>query len=304
MTDTIFQTYFGFSGVPFALPPDPSFMFWTSQHSKAFTVIEYGLVTGAAVTVLTGEVGAGKTTLMHALLKSLPDDTRVGLISNSGMAGADLMRWIASALEIKLQDPNDAVQVFNDFQNHLVEEFAHGRRVVLIFDEAQNLGPDRLEELRMLTNVNSGTDDLLQLILIGQPELREILSRHSLRQFAQRVSVFFHLKEMDLSTTRKYVCHRLRHVGGTGTEISDDAVSLIHEKSGGVPRMVNKFCELSLVYAAGADKKSVDQAIVQEVLDDGLVLLPTQPLPVDADDVTEAPAAAPLPFGRKTGAAE
>jgi type II secretory pathway predicted ATPase ExeA len=285
---TLFQKHFGLTGVPFALTPDPDFLFWSPQHRKAFTVLEYGLLTGAPVTVLTGEVGAGKTTLMHALLNALPDKTQVGLISNADASGGQLMRWIANALDIPIDDPKDRVGMLAAFQHHVIEQFALGRRVVLVFDEAQNLGPERLEELRMLTNINFGKNDLLQLILIGQPELRGLLSRHSLRQFSQRVSVFFHLREMDLETTRNYISHRLKHVGGTGEEFSDEAMSLIFKTSGGVPRMVNKLCQLSLVYAAGVDSRTVDQATVQEILDDGLVLFPTEPLRLGEEHKGEA----------------
>ncbi|WP_422908473.1 ExeA family protein [Primorskyibacter sp. 2E233] len=275
--------------MPFALTPDPDFLFWSPHHRKAFTVLEYGLMSGAPVTVLTGEVGSGKTTLLHALLAVLPKDTKVGLISNANAANGQLMRWIANSLDIPILDPNDTVGMFESFQSYVIEQFAQGRRVVLIIDEAQNLGPERLEELRMLTNINAGKNELLQLMLIGQPELRSLLSQHSLRQFAQRVSVFFHLKEMDLQATGNYIRHRLKHVGGTGDEFSTEAIALIHEQARGVPRVINKLCDLSMVYAASAGRKTVDLEVIEELLDDGIVLFSETPFPLEEDMRTDVP---------------
>jgi len=239
--------------------------------------LEYGFITGAPVTVLTGEVGSGKTTLMHALLAEVPEDTKVGLISNANTSNGKLMRWINNSLDIPITDPSDNVEMFESFQNFVIGQFAEGHRVVIVIDEAQNLGTEILEELRMLTNINSGKNELLQLILIGQPELRALLSQHNLRQFAQRVAVSFHLREMDCETTSEYISHRLKRVGGSGEAFTEDAVKLIYEKSRGIPRVVNKLCELSLVYAASFGKDTVEVDTVQELLDDGLVLLTDPP---------------------------
>lgn len=247
-------------------------LFWSPAHHKAFTILEYGLMTHAPLTVVTGEVGAGKTTLIQALLRQIDPGLRVGLVSNARGDRGDLLRWVLNALDVPAPPGADYVTLFQIFQDFVVAQYAAGHRVVLIFDEAQNLGAEMLEELRMLTNINSGSDDLLQLILLGQPELREIITRPELRQFAQRVSATFHLKSMDAATTAGYIAHRLRQAGGTGTEFEPAAIARIHAEADGVPRVVNKICDLGLVYAMAAGRQTVGADLIAELIDDGLVL--------------------------------
>lgn len=265
--------HFGFSVRPFSILPDPDMLFWSDRHRKAFSVLEYGLMTRAPLTVVTGEVGAGKTTLIQALLRRTGPDMRVGLISNARGDRGDLLRWILNAFDITTPRDADYVQLFQSFQDFVLGEYAAGRLVVLIFDEAQNLGADTLEELRMLTNINSGTDELLQLILLGQPELRQIILRPELRQFAQRVSATYHLGSFDAATTAAYIRHRLKAAGGSGDEIEPDAAARIHAESRGVPRMINKIADLALVYAAAAGSPAVGADLVDELIADGVILI-------------------------------
>ncbi|MBK4218142.1 AAA family ATPase [Paracoccus caeni] len=248
-------------------------IFWSDKHRKAFAVLEYGLMTRAPLTVVTGEVGAGKTTLIQALLCKVEDDMCVGLISNARGDRGDLLRWILNAFDVPTPQGADYVQLFQTFQDFVLSEYAAGRLVVLIFDEAQNLGADTLEELRMLTNINSGKDELLQLVLLGQPELREIIMRPELRQFAQRVSATFHLGSFDAEGTAAYIRHRLKQAGGSGDEISPEAAARIHAEARGVPRMINKIADLTLVYGAAADVEAVTVELVDEVIGDGLILI-------------------------------
>ena len=194
--------------------PDPDFLFWSQAHTRAFAILEYGLVTHAPLTVVTGEVGTGKTTLVQALLRQIDEDITIGLISNAQGGRGDLLRWVLSALDIPPDPSDDYVTLFEQFQDFVIDEYAAGRFVVLIIDEAQNLTHEALEELRMLTNINSNKDALLQLILLGQPELRMRITDPSLRQFAQRVTATYHLDPMDLATTRQYIRHRLCHRAG------------------------------------------------------------------------------------------
>ena len=160
--------HYGFSVRPFSILPDPDMLFWSDRHRKAFAVLEYGLMTRAPLTVVTGEVGAGKTTLIQALLRQVDDDLRIGLISNARGDRGDLLRWVLNAFDIATPKDADYVDLFQSFQDFVLTEYAAGKLVVLIFDEAQNLGPETLEELRMLTNINSGADELLQLILLAE----------------------------------------------------------------------------------------------------------------------------------------
>ncbi|MAU47668.1 MAG: ATPase [Yangia sp.] len=287
MASELFNSHFGFRETPFALTPDPEFLYWSALHRKAYTVLEYGVVTGAPITVLTGEVGSGKTTLLRRLLGSITADLTVGLMSNAQADRGDLLRWVLAAFGLDAPDRADPVAMFHAFQDFVVREYSEGRRVLLIIDEAQNLGARRLEELRMLTNVNSGKDELLQLVLVGQPELKGLLRSPNLRQFAQRVSIFYHLKPLDHEGTTQYIQHRLRHVGGKGDEFSAAAVARIYSESHGVPRVTNKLCELSLVYAAMSDSPTVELEHVVEVLDDGL-FIDTEPFVLGPDALSKA----------------
>lgn len=274
MSKDLYTHHFGFSERPFSLLPDPSFLYWSKAHSRAFSVLEYGMTTRAPLTVITGEVGTGKTTLIQALLGLISDDITVGLISNAQGGRGDLLRWVLNAYDLKAPRDADYVELFQLFQNFILDEYAEGRFVTLIIDEAQNLCFETLEELRMLTNINSNKDELLQLILLGQPELRTMITRPELRQFAQRVSTAYHLSGMDLDTTRQYVNHRLGHVGGTGHEIENAAVIRIHAVSRGIPRVINKICDLALVYAASGGENRVTLTLLEELIEDGLILLP------------------------------
>jgi type II secretory pathway predicted ATPase ExeA len=237
-------------------------------------VLEYGVMTRAPITVITGEVGAGKTTLLQKLLQEFDDDTVVGLISNAQGGRGDLLRWSLSAMDVPVDHGADYVEQHQAMQAFLIENYAKGRRAVLIIDEAQNLSREGLEELRMMTNINSGKDELLQLILVGQPELREMISGYDMRQFAQRVMASFHIPNMDVETTEEYVRHRLRHAGGTGQEFTRGAIGLIHKYSKGVPRLVNKYADFAMVYAASSDLQKVDEMTVCEVIEDGLFVVP------------------------------
>jgi len=266
----LYTDFFGFSERPFTLLPDPDFLFWSRAHRRAFSVLEYGVMTCAPLTVVTGEVGAGKTTLIQKLLRMMGEDITIGLISNAQGDRGELLQWVLNALAIPTDLGGEYVTMFQQLQDFLINEYAEGRRVVLVIDEAQNLSNEGLEELRMLTNINANKDELLQLILVGQPELRSQISQPKLRQFAQRVTATYHIPAMDLATVQGYIQHRLQHVGGTGTEFSPDAVDVIFEASGGIPRLVNKLCDFCLVYAATEEKRVIGREIVREVLNDGI----------------------------------
>ena len=274
MSSDLYLDHFGFKERPFSLSPDPDFLFWSRAHMRAFSVLEYGIVTRAPMTVVTGEVGTGKTTLIQALLRKLDSDQVVGLISNAQGDRGDLLRWVLNALDVPHAGETDYVTLFQVFQDFVLSVYAGGGSVVLIIDEAQNLGSDTLEELRMLTNINSGKDELLQLILLGQPELRTLIERPELRQFAQRVSATYHINPMDRTAAGDYIRHRLRHVGGSGDEFSDDAITEIHRESLGIPRIINKYCDLALVYGSSSQQKQIDLATVKELVDDGLLIRP------------------------------
>jgi general secretion pathway protein A len=244
-------------------------------------VLEYGIMSRAPITMITGEVGAGKTTLLQKLLQNFDESTVVGLISNAHGNRGELLQWVLNALNVECDPAAPYVAKFQLLQDFIIAQYAEGRSVTLVIDEAQNLTIEGLEELRMLTNINSNKDELLQLILLGQPELREMTTRPELRQFAQRVSAAYHLTGMDKDTTVEYVRHRLRHVGGSGDEFTEKAIEMIHDQSQGIPRLVNKLAEFGMVYATAADKTVVDEDVMVEVLQDD-IFLNTDILPGEA----------------------
>lgn len=266
----IYLDYFGLRERPFNLVPDPEFLFWSPAHRRAFAMLEYGIVTSAPITLITGDVGAGKTTLLHHLLNSLEEDLQVGLISNAHGTRDELLRWVLQALDQKCPSSAGYVELFGTFEQFLIAEYAEGRRVVLVFDEAQNLNRESLEELRMFTNINSNKDVLLQLVLVGQPELRDVVHQADLTQFAQRVAASFHLPALDAVTVRDYIDHRLQIAGATTELFSPKASNAIYTATKGVPRLINQLCDLSLLYAYTEDRKMVTASVVQQVLDDGV----------------------------------
>lgn len=270
MSQPLYAEFFGLTSRPFTLVPDPAFIFWSHQHRKAYSILEYGILSHAPITLVTGEIGAGKTTLLQTLLSSMDSDITVGLVSNAQGGRGELLQWILNALSVPVRRDETYVEMFQKLQDFLIEEYAAGRRVILIFDEAQNLSMEGLEELRMLTNVNSNKDELIQLILVGQPELRDMVLSPKMRQLAQRVAASFHLGVMGASTVKQYIEHRLRKVGGTGHEFTPEACELIHRETGGVPRLVNQLCDFAMLYAWSSETKEVGVDLVKEVVADGM----------------------------------
>lgn len=263
----MYEAYYGFRERPFALTPDPEYMFLAQDHRTALTMLEYGLTQQAPIMLITGEVGCGKTTLIRYLLSRLDESTTVGLISNVGRNFNDLLKWVCTAFGIPYQGRDDATlhEVFSQF---LIREYAANRRVLLIVDEAQNLGPDPLEDLRVLTNINADKHVVLQVVLVGQPELRATIQDPALRQLAQRISVDYHIEPMSLDDAHWYISHRLRIAGGAVSLFRKGAIRMIHEASGGVPRLINQLCDAALVYGYSDRSPRIERAIVEEVLKD------------------------------------
>ena len=259
--------FFGFAQRPFALTPDPEFLYWTDAHRGAYAMLQYGLNTHAPITLLTGEIGSGKTLLLQYFVEDLDEDVTLSMVTNTRPGTRDILQWLLP--ELANQSTGDE-RTFRRVREFFINEYNEGRRVVLIIDEAQNLSLEALEELRMLTNINIGKEDVLQLFLVGQPELRDMVRRPELIQFAQRVAANYHIPVMDQDTVGGYVAHRLRVAGGQPSIFSRQAAALVHSASGGVPRLVNQLCDLSLTYAFAEQQDMVRRTTVQAVLDDGL----------------------------------
>ena len=261
----MYETFYSFREKPFSLLPDPAFLFLARQHSTALAVLEYGLVNQAGFTVVTGEIGCGKTTLIRHVLNSLGQDITVGLLSNTQRG--ELLQWVLMAFGLDYRG-KEKVALYETFLEFIIDEYAKNRRTVLIIDEAQNLGVDALEELRMLSNVNADKDQVLQLILVGQPELRATLSRPGLIQFAQRVAVDYFLVPLESEQIGSYIRHRLEIAGGDPALFKPEACQLVYHHSEGIPRLINLLCDTALVYGYAAGKQKIDVELVREVVQD------------------------------------
>lgn len=269
-TKGFYADFFGFRERPFTLLPDPDLIFWSREYRRAFSVLEFGVVSRAPITLLTGAIGCGKTTLLRELLLRIDRTVTVGLISNAQGGRGDLIQWVMNALGLSFDPRAGYVQLFQAMQDFMISEYAAGRRTLLIVDEAQNLSQESLEELRLLTNINTGKDEVVQLVLVGQPELREMIFRPSLEQLAQRIAVSYHLEPLNVATTAGFISHRLQAVGGTGAEFSPEAKALVHQVTRGVPRLINQFCDMALLYAWTTETRQVDPQILNHVLEDNV----------------------------------
>jgi general secretion pathway protein A len=292
----MYERFFGFSTKPFALTPDPSFLFGSRQHSMALTLLEYGLESQASFALLTGEIGSGKTTLVRRLIQNVGEQVQVGLISNSHAGFTSIHRWALSALGTAAP-AGDELAAYEALVDAFVRNYAAGRRTLLIVDEAQNLSVPVLEELRLLSNVNMDRDVVLQIVLVGQPELRAKLGAPELRQLAQRITVDYHLSPLERRETAAYIRHRLQAAGGGSEVFEPEAIVYIHGRTGGVPRLINQLCDIALVYAFAEGRQHVSPEIVRQVLVDRAG---GQALPLfGAVDTARAPHAAKVELAGK-----
>lgn len=263
----MYENFYGLRERPFALLPDPSFLYMSKRHATALTLLQYSIQNRQGFTVITGEVGCGKTTLINRLLDEVGPELRVGLINFTHNNFGEMAEWIMMAYGLEYKGKTQ-VELYDDFVQFLIREYAAGHPVVLIVDEAQNLGVKGLEEVRMLSNVNAQKDYLLHLILVGQPELHDLLKKHELRQLTQRVSVAYNLEPFSFGDVAAYIAHRMKVAGGDPAVFAPEAVRLIAAASDGIPRLVNTLCDLCLVYGFSAERARIDGATVRSVLRD------------------------------------
>jgi general secretion pathway protein A len=263
----MYEHFYGLREKPFAVTPDPAYLYLAKRHRHALTLLEYVLTEATGFALITGEVGCGKTTVVRHFLEHTDRQLNVGFITNTHPGFGPLLPWIMEALGMDVGQATASEQ-FRRFVTHIKQEYQAGRRVVLVVDEAQNLGVAGLEELRVLSNLNIGSHMLLQTILIGQPELRATLGMQQLRQFAQRISIDHHLEALHAEETLGYVRHRLTVAGGRPDLFTPEALDLIHECTGGVPRVINIVCDTALVYAFSDQRASVGIDTVENVIQD------------------------------------
>jgi general secretion pathway protein A len=263
----MYESFFGLKEKPFSLLPDPDFLFMSSKHSLALSILEYSLAGQAGFCAITGDIGSGKTTLIRTLLRRIGRDVTLGLISNTHSGLTDITAWALAAFGRGTNAQSDA-EIYQELMHFLIGEYGAGRRCVLIVDEAQNLTVEALEELRLISNINADKDLLLQIILVGQPELLVKLKSPELAQFAQRISISYHLTPLSFQDTRRYIRHRLQIAGADRPIFSDAAIGAVQYFSGGVPRVVNAICDMSMVYGLADNKTDIDLDVVLRVITD------------------------------------
>ena len=261
----MYLVFFGLNEKPFAITPDPRYLFLSERHAEALAHLMYGITEAGGFIQLTGEVGTGKTTVVRSLLAQTPQHAEIALILNPRMTAPEFLLTICEELGIGVQDEatNSLKDLVDILSHYLLRAHGNGKRVVLVVDEAQNLAPEVLEQVRLLTNLETNTQKLLQIILIGQPELRDLLDRNELRQLAQRITGRYHLCPLTVEETVAYVRHRLRVAGATADIFTPAALREAHRLARGVPRLINVLCDRALLGAYTQDRHEVGASFVR-----------------------------------------
>ena len=285
----MYERFYQLRERPFALSPDPDYLYPSRVHQEALDYLRYGLESQAGFIVVTGEIGSGKTMLLQTLLRNLDNQTTVGRIVNTMLEPRELLETIMIDFGL---DPTGRSKplILRDLSQFLVDQRMTGRLVLLVIDEAQNLGLGALEELRMLSNLETEKSKLLQIVLVGQPNLRDKLAAPELEQLRQRITVSYHLPPLDADETGRYINHRLRRASiGAPVEFPRDATTMIHARSRGVPRLINVICDAVLVFGYAEDRRIFDGPMIREVLSE-LESTGVLPAPGVMASRTEAPA--------------
>ncbi|MBP9695965.1 MAG: AAA family ATPase, partial [Thermomonas sp.] len=276
----MYLSYYGLHEPPFSITPDPRFVHLSERHRDALAHLLFGIDKGGGggFVQLTGEVGTGKTTLSRLLLERLPRDARVALVLNPRQNAVELLETICEELHINIDGKRGSTKALVDILNaHLLVAYSKGLRVVLLIDEAQNLPADALEQVRLLTNLETDTQKLLQILLLGQPELRDMVARPELRQLAQRITARYHLTPLDAKETGEYLRHRWRVAGGQKFPFDAKAVQRMHQRSGGVPRLLNVIAERALLAGYARDATVIDARLVDAAANEVLQPAARQP---------------------------
>jgi general secretion pathway protein A len=262
----MYEKFYGFSEKPFNTTPDSKFFFPSSKHTDALNSLIYAINERKGFVVITGEIGAGKTTVTRALLNKLDLNTKAALITNSHITQKELIAQILEELEVGYA-PGGKQKLLSQLNNYLVRQLAQDINVVLIIDEAQNLTPKVLEEVRMLSNLETEKEKLIQIILIGQPQLKTKLQNPKSEQFKQRIAVYYHISPLNLEETKTYILHRLKLVSSNGLNIfSPKAIEALHYYSGGIPRTINLICDSALLSGYASDTKEITEKIIYEAV--------------------------------------
>jgi general secretion pathway protein A len=263
----MYESYYGLKEKPFNLLPDPQYLYMSAGHENAFTHLEYAITENKGFVVVTGEIGSGKTTLINYLLQKIPQDVNVAIVNNTDVGPLQLLKMVCQEFELEAAGL-DKAEMLDKLNQYLVEQYALRRRVVLIVDEAQNLPKKTMEEIRMLSNLEADKHHLIQIILVGQPELRAKMQARGLEQLVQRVTIHCHLEGLRKGDVRHYIHHRLRVAGAKDLNIFNAAaIEALHQYSRGIPRLINILCDVALVYGYADDQKVIDDAIIHSVVE-------------------------------------
>ncbi|MBL0700715.1 MAG: AAA family ATPase [Desulfosarcina sp.] len=262
----MYEKFYELNEKPFNIVPNPAYLYRSEKHQDALTYLEYGLMEATGFILLTGEIGTGKTTLVRYILNQIEPDVDIAVIFNTNITSDQLISLILDNFEITSQ--KDKTANLDLLYRFLIEKFSHGGRVLLIIDEAQNLAIDVMEEVRMLSNLQSDEQILLQIMLVGQPELKARLQDPRLAQLAQRITVNYHLSTLTREETGEYIAYRLQKAGGSPDIFMPEAVDLIYTHSGGVPRIINLFCDTAMVYGFGYELKQINSKVIDRVIED------------------------------------
>ncbi|MBN2515743.1 MAG: AAA family ATPase [Deltaproteobacteria bacterium] len=262
----MYKSFYGLKEKPFNLTPDPDYLFMSRGHEEAYTHLEYAITENKGFVVITGEIGSGKTTLINFLLRKLKQNIQVAVVNQTIAHPKQFLKLVCQEFELAV-DVMDKAEMLDTFQNFLLQQFAEKKRVALIIDESQNLPNRTIEEIRMLSNLESEKHHLIQILLLGQPELKDKLQKKSLEQFTQRVTVYWHLYGLDKDEVKEYIRHRLWVAGAEELDIFDQqAIESIHKHSRGIPRLINILCDASLVHGYADELKVITSNVIDEVV--------------------------------------
>jgi len=267
----MYLEHFSLNERPFSISPDPRFLFMSNRYREALAHLTYGVEDGGGFVLLTGEVGTGKTTVCRCLLQQLPEKTRLAFVLNPKLDSLELLATICDELHIEYPENCTSLKTLTDkISEYLLRCYEQGLSVVVMIDEAQNIDTEVLEQIRLLTNLETNQKKLLQIILVGQPELQEKLGQRNLRQLAQRITARYHLRPLNLKETMAYVIHRIKIAGSRKNLFTRKSIELLHVKTSGIPRLVNTICDRALVAATSRNKYQVDHRIMRDAIYDVL----------------------------------
>ena len=280
----MYKQFYGLREQPFNMTPDPAFLFLSQNHRVALEVLRFGIRERKGFIVITGEIGAGKTTVCRALLKSLDANTKTALILNPCLSDSQMLRAICEEFRLQPAKKINKKELYDSLNAFLLRELAANHNVALIIDEAQNLSPRALEQVRLLSNLETEKEKLLQIILVGQPELKALLRREDLQQVKQRIALRHHIPPLAWEEVGDYIQHRLAIAGANGhIRWTDGALLLIRRYSRGVPRMINVLCDKALVAGYVRESWTIDAGLIQLAIED----IEGEPLPDEAQPASE-----------------